>query len=70
MAFRAGKCLLRQRLREAKMTQQDLAHRMNKSRSQISQYVNGTRTMSLETARTIAHIVGCTMEQLYDWTWE
>jgi transcriptional regulator with XRE-family HTH domain len=69
MAVKAGKCLLRQRLKEARMTQQELADRLNMSKSQLSQYVNGTRKMSLDTAASIARAIGngCTIDDLYTW---
>ena len=67
MALKAGKCLLRQRLKEVKMTQQELADKLKMSKSQLSQYANDVRKMSLDTAASVAHAIGCTIDQLYEW---
>jgi transcriptional regulator with XRE-family HTH domain len=65
--FRFGKCLLRQRLQEAGMTQQQLAEKLHMPRSQISDYVHGRKTMSLLTAKSISHAIGCSVDSLYEW---
>lgn len=67
MPFRAGKCLLRSRLKQAGMTQTELARRLNLSQQMISHYITGRKTMSLETAYNIAAILICTVEDLYSW---
>jgi transcriptional regulator with XRE-family HTH domain len=67
MSFRAGKCLLRSRLKQAKLTQTELAKRLNLSQQMISHYVNGRKVMSLENAYNIATILNCNVEDLYLW---
>jgi DNA-binding XRE family transcriptional regulator len=67
MPFRAGKCLLRSRLKQAGMTQTELAKRLNLSQQMISHYVNGRKMMSLEIAYNIAAILRCNVEDLYTW---
>lgn len=67
-SFQTGKCLLSLRLREAKMSQQELADKINMSKSQISQYASNTRRMSLDTAKTIAHALRLEkIDDLYEW---
>lgn len=67
MPFRAGKCLLRSRLKQAGMTQTELAKRLNLSQQMISKYVNDRKLMSLEIAYNIAAILNCNVEDLYSW---
>lgn len=65
--YKVGKCLLSDRLLQARMTQQELADRLGVTRQQINSYAMNRRIMSLGTARNIAHILGCDMIDLYDW---
>ena len=67
MSFRAGKCLLRSRLKQARLTQEKLAKRLDLSQQMISHYVNGRKVMSLEVAYNIAFIIGCDVDDLYTW---
>lgn len=67
MAYKAGRCLLRVRLREAGLKAADVAERLGMKESQISDYANNRKRMSLETAKNIAVIVGCHIDDLYDW---
>lgn len=67
MPFRAGKCLLRSRLKQARLTQTQLAERLNLSQQMISHYVNGRKMMSFEVAYNIAAILDCNIEDLYLW---
>lgn len=67
MPFRAGKCLLRSRLKQARLTQAKLAERLGLSQQMISHYINGRKVMSLEVAYNIAFILGCDIEDLYTW---
>lgn len=65
MAILIGECLLRQRLREAKMTQSEFARRLNISRQMVSKYVNDEKIMSLEMCFNAAHVLNCSVYDLY-----
>lgn len=67
MAIKAGRCLLLDRLKEAGMTQSDLAARMGVTVQQINKYALNKQKMSLETAKTIATILKCQIDDLYVW---
>lgn len=62
------RCLLGEILSKSSINQRQLAHLSGKTESQISEYITGTRRMSLTTAVNIARIVGCNAEDLYEWT--
>ena len=62
-----GKCLLSDRLLEARMTQQDLADKMGVTRQQINSYAKDNRLMTLPVAMNIALILHCNIEDLYEW---
>lgn len=65
--YEVGRCLLRYRLKEARMSQQELSEKIKMSKTQISDYIHNRRKMSLSTAKTIAEAVGCTIDDLYEW---
>lgn len=67
MAFVRGKCLLLQRLKEANLSQADLAKRSKRSRQLINDYANDRRQMSPETMYLFSFIIDCSMESLYEW---
>ncbi|TLS37775.1 helix-turn-helix domain-containing protein [Pseudalkalibacillus caeni] len=68
MAYKVGRCLLRKRLREVKMTQMELSLKTGIPLQQISDYVNHRRkSMSLNTAKTIATELSCNIDDLYEW---
>lgn len=67
MAYKVGRCLLRSRLKDADMTQQELANRLNVTVQQINKYVLNKQGMSLQIAKNIASILNCQMEELYEW---
>lgn len=67
MTYKVGRCLLRQRLREADMTQVELAEELNVTVQQINKYVLDKRKMSLQTAANVAFVLGCNIEDLYEW---
>jgi DNA-binding XRE family transcriptional regulator len=67
MAFRVGKCLLRLRLKQAGINQKQLAERVDLSPQMISHFIAKRKTMSLEVAKSISIIVGCSIEDLYEW---
>lgn len=65
--WKIGRCLLRDRLREAKMTQTELAFRLNIGRGRVNDYVHGRHIMSLEVALNISKVLGCSVTLLYEW---
>ena len=68
MAYAVGKCLLRHRLQDARMSQNELANEMGVTRQQINKYVNNPPTvMSLQVAKNIASILHCDIDDLYEW---
>ncbi|MGG4453173.1 helix-turn-helix transcriptional regulator [Brevibacillus porteri] len=68
MSFKVGRCLLARRLREAKMTQQELGEKLKMPPSQISDWVNDVKKMSLGNAKSVAHVLQIPIEDLYEWT--
>lgn len=68
MAYRIGKCLLTDRLRQIGMSQLQLAEKMGVSKQQVNRWCNGRQGMTMETAKNIASIVGlyCS-DELYEW---
>src|SRR5699024_2623946 len=67
LAYKVGRCLLRYRLQDSNMTQQELADAMSISVQQINKYVLNKQRMSIEVARNIAVILNCHIEDLYEW---
>ncbi|MEH6941484.1 helix-turn-helix transcriptional regulator [Bacillus sp. JJ722] len=61
-----GKCRLNEILKSKKMTQTELAIKVNMKRQQISAYANNDREMSLKTAANIAYQLDVAIEDLYD----
>ena len=66
MTYKIGKCLLPHHLRKRKMSQQELADRINKTKQTVSRYVNNQSIMSYETALNISKEIDCDMEDLYE----
>jgi len=50
------------------MTQVDLAGELGVKPQQIQHYVKDHRVMSLTVAKNISVILGCQIEDLYEWT--
>jgi transcriptional regulator with XRE-family HTH domain len=67
MPYKAGRCLLSDRLKEADMTPLQLSEKTGIALSQLSEYLHSKRTMSFSNAKTIAEAVGCSMDDLYEW---
>lgn len=65
----AGRCLLSQLRNKKSMTQQELADLTTISRSQISAYENNRYVMNISDAKSIADILGCKIDELYEWKW-
>lgn len=68
MAYRIGKCLLSDRLRQIGMTQLQLAEKMGVTKQQVNRWCNNRQGMTMETAKNIASIVGLqSSDELYEW---
>lgn len=67
MEIKVGKCLLKYQLDKIGMSQQELANLLKMPRSQISDYVHKRKIMSLKTGKLISIIVGCDINDLYEW---
>lgn len=66
LAYAVGRCLLKNHLRRKRMSQQELADRVGKTKQTISRYVKNQTVMSYETALNIAAALDCAMEDLYE----
>lgn len=66
LTYKVGRCLLRELLHNADMSQVELAEIMNIKVQQISKYIRDERKMSLQTAFNISAILKCKVEDLYD----
>ena len=62
-----GKCLLLKILNHKHMSQAELSEISGISKTQINEYIGNTRRMSLGNAKLIAHVLGCHIDQLYEW---
>lgn len=67
MSFHQGKCLLLERLKEARISQNELADKVDLPRQRINDYAHGRKLMSASTMYTISKAIGCRMESLYEW---
>ena len=65
--YDVGKCLLSDKLLLARMSQQELADRINVTKQQIHSYVVGNRLMTLPIAKNIASVLHCEINDLYEW---
>jgi len=68
LAYKVGRCLLREILHDMDITQSELAGRLNVTEQQINKYVNDRQRMSLEVAKNISYICNCRIEDLYEWS--
>jgi len=62
-----GRCLLQKLLHKRGLTQSDLSEKTGISTSQISDYINHRRIMTLQTAKRIAYVLRCHIDDLYEW---
>ncbi|GIO36864.1 hypothetical protein J41TS12_17250 [Paenibacillus antibioticophila] len=69
MALVRRRCRLRYLLARAKMTQAELSRRTGYSPQQISNWVNDREHMNYESAATVAYVLSCHMEELYELEW-
>lgn len=67
MSNLVGKCRLRKLLEQKDMSQSTLARKLNTTPQQVQHYVQNTRMMSLTTAKRIALILDCLIDDLYEW---
>ncbi|MYL41785.1 helix-turn-helix transcriptional regulator [Virgibacillus salexigens] len=67
MAYKVGRCLLRYRLNDAQMNQEELSAKLGVTSQQVNKYVRNRQKMSLQVAKNIASILDCQIEDLYEW---
>ena len=67
LSYIVGRCLLRKRLKEADITQQEIAEKMGVTVQQINKYVLNKQKMSIQTAKNVSSILKCQIEDLYEW---
>ena len=67
MTLSVHRCLLKQLLLKADMTQVELAELLGVRPQQIQHYVKDHRVMSLAVAKNISVILRCEIEDLYEW---
>lgn len=67
--YDVGKCLLPDILLQSHLTQQDLADKLGVTRQQINTYTStvNRRVMTLSIAKNIAHVLNCSIDDLYEW---
>lgn len=49
------------------MTQQELSEKTGMAKTQISDYINNRRIMSIKNAKRIAYVLKCHIDDLYEW---
>jgi transcriptional regulator with XRE-family HTH domain len=54
-------------LKEAGMTQMQLAEKIKMPIAQINDYYHHRKKPSLDTAKNISHAIGCSIEELFEW---
>lgn len=65
-----GRCLLQEILDRKKLSRSYITDRTGMTKQQISSYINNDRTMSFKNAKLIADVVGCHVDDLYEWIYE
>lgn len=70
MGWKPVKCLIPQHLRVLNKNQQWLSEKTGMSKQQISNYVTMDRIMTIQTAKRIAEIFNCCIDDLYEWVYE
>lgn len=66
MPYVVGRCLLRKIMRSKGLSQVDIAVKTNRSEAQISAWASGKRKMNLVNAYEISQVLGCHIEDLYE----
>jgi len=59
--------LLADRRKQKGLTQDQLGLKIGKTKSQVSDWENGRFIMELESAKAIAIILDCVIDDLYEW---
>lgn len=67
MAYKVGRCLLRDLLYRNDMTQLELAEEMGITVQQVNKWVKNRQIMSLPTAKNVSEILRCRIDDLYEW---
>lgn len=67
MKLKVGKCLLSDLLESKKMTQSELAEKVDMHKQTINAYIYNRRVMTLETAKNISVALSCSVDDLYEW---
>ncbi|WP_412679085.1 helix-turn-helix transcriptional regulator [Brevibacillus borstelensis] len=67
MALRFGRCRLPELLKATRMSQTEFAKRLEVSDSFVSRVISGEKKLSLLKAREAALILGCHVDDLYEW---
>jgi DNA-binding XRE family transcriptional regulator len=65
--YKATRCRIKEILKEKRMSQMELALKINFSKQQISDIANGRYVLSLNNAMTIAKALNVNIEDLYEW---
>ncbi|MDG0791966.1 helix-turn-helix transcriptional regulator [Cohnella ginsengisoli] len=67
MRVTPGRCLLRQLLKEKRMTQLWLCEQTGISQANMSAYVSGRKKMGVVTMKTLSTLLEVPMDDLYEW---
>jgi transcriptional regulator with XRE-family HTH domain len=68
MAISIGRSRLPELLHRKRMTPADLAVKLGKTEALISQVISGKAKFSIVTAKNAAHILGCKIDDLWEWS--
>ena len=67
--YDVGRCLLADKLKKAKMSQQELANKLDVTKQQVNHYIHGRRIMNITIAKNIAYLLECEIDDLYEWVY-
>lgn len=70
ITYKVGRCRIQELLDERGMTQQELADKTGMSKQYINDKVRnlrGKHGMWIDSAKTIASALNCSIEELYEW---
>ncbi|WP_423190960.1 helix-turn-helix transcriptional regulator [Bacillus haynesii] len=68
VTFKVGKCRIPELCSSRGIDQTQLAAKVGLTKQQITDYVSLRNKPSIERAYNLAKILGCSIEELYDWT--
>lgn len=66
MRYKVGNCLINDRLKERHLTQAELAKKTGIPRQQINDFTSNRRVATLGNAKSIADVLKCRIEDLYE----